>query len=313
MAKTSINVQPIKNGSESHNLRKKELYYVREDLTHLNQEYIKNYVAPELKKIKELYKKSVGQKMQKKATPIREGVVVLDENVTMDNLKKLGAALESKFGIRTMQIHIHDDEGHRDKKTKEWKKNRHAHMVFNWTDKETGKNLGLKRNDMVEMQTLVAKYLNMERGVKSGVKHLDATQFKAKAAEEKLEEIEQNIKKAEAVKSKLISVDDYNSLVGKFNNILEEHQEQQKKIKELQPLIHEKKLKEEYKKNWEIRKRKYNDLMIKINDVIKPPKSMTNEVWKKKKQNLHLELEKWKKENQNILKNNQDKGHSLSR
>lgn len=38
MAKqTSINVQPVKGGSEEHNKRKKKLDYVRKDLSHLNE------------------------------------------------------------------------------------------------------------------------------------------------------------------------------------------------------------------------------------------------------------------------------------
>ena len=34
---TSVNVQPVKGGSEEHNKREKQLDYVRKDLSHLNQ------------------------------------------------------------------------------------------------------------------------------------------------------------------------------------------------------------------------------------------------------------------------------------
>ena len=212
MAKTSSHTQPVKATSEDHNLRKIKLKNVREDLSHKNQSFIKNEISPTLKEIKNLYKKTTGQKMQTKATPIRESVIVIDETVTMDKLKNLGEALESQFGIRTMQIHMHDDEGHVDKKTKEWKKNRHAHMVFNWTEPQTGKTIKLNRLHMSEMQTTVAKILGMERGASSDTKHLNAVQYKNKIEAEKLQQLKkekQEILKNSAVKgfSKLVGMD----------------------------------------------------------------------------------------------------------
>ena len=193
MAKTSTNVQPVKSNSESHNLRKKELGYVNKEDSHKNESLILSPIQETLKDIKARYLKSTKQKMQKKAVPIREAVIVLDDNSTMDDLKRLGEKLKETFGIKMMQIHIHDDEGHFDKNNN-WKKNRHAHMVLNWTD-EKGKSIKLNKYDMVEMQTITADVLKMERGESSDIKHLNAIQYKNFAEELKSEKLAKELKK----------------------------------------------------------------------------------------------------------------------
>jgi len=97
-----------------------------------------------------------------------------------------------------MQIHIHRDEGHfyehEGITTETWMPNRHAHMVFNWTDPDTGKSIKLKREDMREFQTLVSEVLDMERGVKSSAKHLSVVEYKNKIQEEKLKLLQEKIK-----------------------------------------------------------------------------------------------------------------------
>lgn len=82
--------------------------------------------------------------MQAKATPIREAVVVISQETTMDDLKNLSKRLNDRFGIDVFQIAIHKDEGY--KKSKDGiKLNLHAHLVADWTDNETGKSLKLNR------------------------------------------------------------------------------------------------------------------------------------------------------------------------
>lgn len=66
---TSVNVQPVKGGSEEHNKREKQLDYVRKDLSHLNQYWESDTQANRLANIKALYQSKTGQKMQAKATP----------------------------------------------------------------------------------------------------------------------------------------------------------------------------------------------------------------------------------------------------
>lgn len=185
---TSIHVQPVKGGSEQHNKREKELDYIRPELSHLNEYWEKDTQTDRLENIKSRYLKSTGQKMQSKATPIREAVVVIKSETTMEDLKKLSNAYRQRFGIDTFQIAIHKDEGYL---KGEWKPNLHAHLVFDWTNQETGKSLKLNRQDMVEMQTITAEVLQMDRGVSSDKQHLTAQQYKSFAEEAKLKQLEE--------------------------------------------------------------------------------------------------------------------------
>ena len=185
---TSIHVQPVKGGSEQHNKREKELDYIRPELSHLNEYWEKDTQTDRLENIKSRYLKSTGQKIQSKATPIREAVVVIKSETTMEDLKRLSDAYRQRFGIDTFQIAIHKDEGY---PKGEWKPNLHAHLVFDWTNQKTGKSLKLNRQDMVEMQTITAEVLQMDRGVSSDKQHLTAQQYKSFAEEAKLKQLEE--------------------------------------------------------------------------------------------------------------------------
>jgi hypothetical protein len=190
---SSIHISPVQANSERHNLREVIPDYVNKDLLEKNPiSFNSESIAERLASIKANYKASVGQQMQKKATPIREGVVNLKDVTpdTMDQLKLLSKKLENELGVRCFQIHIHADEGHwEDKQNKQgWKPNYHAHMVFDFTHPETGKGLRLKKHDMIKMQDIVAETLQMTRGKTSDVKHLHHEQFKAQKELEKLQE-----------------------------------------------------------------------------------------------------------------------------
>jgi hypothetical protein len=188
MQKTSIHVRPITPSSEEHNQRLKPLDYVKTELTKENSSLVTSSIADRLKEIKSNYRATVRQKMQKDATPIREAVVVLDKNTKMKDLEKLAEKMEERFGLKTFQIHIHEDEGHTDKGGK-FIKNRHAHMVIDWTEGKTGKSIKLNKKDMAEMQTLTAECLGMERGKSSDKHHLTAIQFKNEAQKEELRQV----------------------------------------------------------------------------------------------------------------------------
>jgi len=204
MGKSSMNVQPVKGGSEVHNRRTKKLDYVREDLSHKNESWEQDSISNVLAQAKERAKEKTGRKMQQKATPIREGVFLFEEHHTMDDVKKLSAKIEARFGIRTFQIHMHRDEGHVDKETKKWKPNLHGHLVFDWTDHETGKSIKMNRPDMVELQTMVANELGMERGVASDKKHLTSQQFKIEA---ELKQLAQELKTSNKAREELQTIE----------------------------------------------------------------------------------------------------------
>jgi hypothetical protein len=187
MAKSSIHILPVKSGSERHNNREQELNYVRKELSHLNESYRLTSIHERTKFVKENCKNLTGRSMQDKATPIREGVLIIEETTGIDDLMKLASELESQFGIKTIQAYTHKDEGHWD--GAEWKPNYHAHMVFDWTDHSTGKSLKLNKQDMAALQTVVAKSLGLERGQSSEVKHLTSIAFKIEAEAKRLEQV----------------------------------------------------------------------------------------------------------------------------
>jgi len=203
MQATSINIQPVKNDSEAHNLRTKKLDYVKTELSSKNESWSCDKIETRLTKIKDDYFKNTGQQMQKKATPIREGVVVITEKTTMKDLQAFAAKIEESFGIKTIQIHLHQDEGHT--KTgdmnNDWKPNLHAHMVFDWTEGNTGRTCKLHKHHMSEMQTILAETLGMERGKSSDTKHLNAIQFKNQAEEERKEQLQKEVSRIETIKT----------------------------------------------------------------------------------------------------------------
>ena len=170
------------------------------------------------------------KKMPKNSEPIREGVAVITEATTMEQMKSLANQIEQHWGIKTKAIYAHLDEGHEhlvtDKDHQQGKYldsaegstiflwNHHAHYVFDWTNHETGQCINLNRHDMSELQDMLANTLKMDRGKKSDKKWRDAHIFKAEQeairakevaeyTERKKEESRQIQKKIEAGNSKL--------------------------------------------------------------------------------------------------------------
>ena len=189
--KTSINFKVAKSDSEIHNFRKKSFDYIRKDLTPKNEYWMEQKIADRLLKIESYCKEKSGRKLQKNAMPIREAVVVIKENTTMQDLHNLSKRLEEELKIRIFQIAIHKDEGHYDKDTNEWKPNYHAHLVADWQDLETGKTLKHQSFHYSKMQDLAAECLEMERGVSGSLARLEAVEFKIKKREEDLKILEE--------------------------------------------------------------------------------------------------------------------------
>lgn len=194
MAQTSINIQPAKGGSERHNEREKEMEHIRKDLTHLNESW-KSPDFPsmneQLAAIRDDYKAAHGKALHAKATPLREAVVVIQENTTIEQLRAACDECNRLYGIQVMQIYKHLDEGYAH--AKEWKPNRHAHIVFNWYNFDTHTTCKLNKYDMMEMQSIFARHLQMERGVSSDRRHLNAIQQKNAAEEKRLAELEAQV------------------------------------------------------------------------------------------------------------------------
>ena len=211
--KTSINIKPCNIGSsEAHNRRtaeylaniRKEKFYIRTDLMAGNE----TWVAPDFSEatltdrynqIAAMVKEKTGRAMQTKdrervnkktgkvtivrgSTPLKEGVVVVKEDTTMEQLRKFCKVCKERWGVTALQVFIHRDEGHYgtpgDNAT--WKPNLHAHIVWDWMNHDTGKSCKLDEKAMSEMQTILAECLDMERGFSkavTGKEHLERTDF----------------------------------------------------------------------------------------------------------------------------------------
>lgn len=214
-------MQACKVGSsEAHNLREKQLSYVVPEMSHLNESVIHERIPEALTRIEATYTEVTGQRMQPTATPLKEAVLVIREDTTMEQVEKFGELCRQELGITPIQLHIHRDEGHYDSATKEWKPNLHAHIVFDCTCREHrlverpvrsngkevkgkdgkplskivdnyGKNVRLSKADMSRMQDLASIATGMERGVSSDKVHLDAQRYKAQVIAEEVKVLEQ--------------------------------------------------------------------------------------------------------------------------
>jgi len=211
--KTSINIKPCNIGSsEAHNRRTaeylanigKEKFYIRTDLMAENEAWVApdfsgTSLSERYNQIAAMVKEKTGRAMQTKdrervnkktgkvtvvrgSTPLKEGVVVIKEDTTMEQLQRFCEVCRERWGITALQIFIHRDEGHygtpSDNAT--WKPNLHAHVVWDWMNHDTGKSCKLDENAMSEMQTLLAECLDMERGTSkevTGKEHLERADF----------------------------------------------------------------------------------------------------------------------------------------
>jgi len=219
MAKaTSINIKSAKiKISESHNERRGKTDRIIPGREGQHEHWKQETISDRLKEIEKLYREKVGQNLQKSAGPIREGVVVIKEDTQMHHLQALGKKFKECFGIDCIQIHIHKDEGHivtkKEVQASSALKNKtltegelilnlHAHMVFDWQNKVTGRSIKLNKGDMREMQTITAQVLGMERGQEnSKAVRLEVNEFKA-FRERLNEDVAEELDKAEEIKAR---------------------------------------------------------------------------------------------------------------
>lgn len=234
-AKASEHIKPCNiSQSERHNRRDADyiaslnpaMLYIRKDLAHLNEVY----VAPDMEGvslqqhydyIRIMVKQKTGRAMQEKdvkftdkkgkqrvrqgCSPIREGVVNIKPDTTMEDLLRYAERVHERWGIRALQIHIHKDEGHYEDTNDpaSWEPNYHAHIIWDWMDHDTGKSFKLNAEDMSAIQDLVAETLDMQRGQKkseTGIDHLERNDFIILKQENKKKQLQEEAKKAIAEK-----------------------------------------------------------------------------------------------------------------
>lgn len=228
MAISSINVKPVKSGSEAHNQRGHEMAHVYPVLTKNNQTWQIDTIASRRRTIEDHCKKTSGRKLQKNATPIREAVVNLNPEHNIDDLKRLAGVLQDEFRIEVFQAYIHRDEGHlMDDGT--IRINHHAHLVIDWQDKEKGKMRRLGKLEMVRLQTVVAETLGMERGKEgSQAVRLEAQAYKAAQAEKTAVLQKNEAEAATALAQKTGLVADFGLNPGELNWHVGEYKKQQR-------------------------------------------------------------------------------------
>ncbi|OUN77656.1 mobilization protein [Alistipes sp. An54] len=237
--KTSVNIKPCNIGSsEAHNRRtaeylaniRKEKFYIRTDLMAGNETWVspdfgEATLTDRYNQIAAMVKEKTGRAMQTKdrermnkktgkvtivrgSTPLKEGVVVIKGDTTMEQLRRFCEVCRERWGITALQVFIHRDEGHYgtpgDNAT--WKPNLHAHIVWDWMNHETGKSCKLDEKAMSEMQTLLAECLEMERGTSkevTGKEHLERTDFIITKQRQEAEKAKAEKKAALAAKEKV--------------------------------------------------------------------------------------------------------------
>lgn len=275
MAYTSSHLRACNiSASEVHNKREKKLAYVREDLKSLNESF--SYIGErtlrdEEKRIKRTVKEKTGRKLQKNAIPMKEGVVLIKEDTTLEDLQNFCKRCKDELGITPLQIHIHKDEGHwkdmidsngnpvkdeNGKIKKEWVPNLHAHIVWRMYD-ENGRNVRLQRGKCCSMQDIAAETLGMERGIPSAKSHLTSLQYKIQCIQMELDALEEEKKLNTARVKELVreisvllaqrkqlegkknELDMYNSLFSKLGFLLSKMTDKEKteRIEELEAEI----------------------------------------------------------------------------
>ena len=234
--KSSIHIKPCNvASSEAHNRRTAEYMrnigkskvYVVSELSANNEQWINpDFGNPELQAhyedIKRMVKEKTGRAMQEKererkgkngkiikvagCSPIREGVLLIRQDTTLEDVRRFGEECQRRWGITPLQIFLHKDEGHwlngqpapEDMESfqvgERWfKPNYHAHIVFDWMNHDTGKSRKLNDEDMTEMQSLASDILLMERGQSkavTGKEHLERNDFIIEKQKAELQRIE---------------------------------------------------------------------------------------------------------------------------
>ena len=196
MAKAYFHIDTIKKTkSEIHNTRKKDFDYINKGLTQFNESYQEHSIKEREKIVSKKYENHFKKKHPKNAEPIKEAIVLIKNDTTMQDLKKLKNELEKEIGIQVFQIHIHKDEGHFDEQ-KRWKPNLHAHLVLDITNKDTGRRYRMQKKEMRKIQDITAEVLGMERGKSKKItkkEHLEPVEFKILQAKQKLKSLIQNL------------------------------------------------------------------------------------------------------------------------
>lgn len=174
--------------------------------------------------------------LPKNAEPVKEAVVRVKKDTTVEDVKRWANLMEQKYGIRAVGIYLHLDEGHwatlKEGQTEDmyrrtdgkqwkrlnefgeweyWKSNYHAHVDFDWFDHKKGRCISLGKKVMSSMEDDLARILGMERGTPkaiSGVQGIDTWDYKDKMEKERMvEKYARGKEKIQKQENAIISLD----------------------------------------------------------------------------------------------------------
>ena len=155
-------------GAEKHNNRLIDDPNINKELSHKNMKYVyPNYVSKSYKDIEKnfavLCKEKNGYKPRAKSMPLREIVILGNENTTLDDYIKFANRIKKELEIKPIDIYLHRDEGHTNEQGK-WIENYHAHIMFDCVDYDTGKTIRPKLGTTAQLQDWASQELGMKRG-----------------------------------------------------------------------------------------------------------------------------------------------------
>lgn len=199
MATSSIHIEAGANGYFAHNSREsKTVNSIFDDEKNFcsctNAQAFETY-KNELAKRTEAYKENFGRtKLHSKTITHLSAIVNFNKEHSPKDIKKVCDYLENKFDTKVIQYAMHRDEGHINQKGEKIK-NYHAHIEFMGLDsKGNSVRRKLDKKSLIELQSEVAKILEMQRGKnytelkEKRPKRLDTYEFKkAKEMESKKE------------------------------------------------------------------------------------------------------------------------------
>lgn len=138
--------------------------------------------APQLKDRKRINKKTGKEYTIAGWSPIREAVIPIKEDTTVEDFKPVFDWLR-RNGLEPIRLDLHKDEGYENQETGERKMNYHAHLVVCWVDLQTGRTANLKKDKMSEFnQKVLPEALHMEAGESKNItaaKHLRPEEYKS--------------------------------------------------------------------------------------------------------------------------------------
>lgn len=120
------------------------------DLAPQPEHWQRESYAHRLNSILESVELKTGFPPSKNMRPIREGVFVVKDDTTIDDLVALGSKLRQWYTIDCFQCSID-------------RENNMAHMLFDWNDRETAKSVYINRSQQIAMSVMILRTLNLPR------------------------------------------------------------------------------------------------------------------------------------------------------